>query len=415
MGQSTQEAVRSCLACGSGAVKPILDLGHQVPANTYLKSPSAASQALPLGLAYCEQCRHGQLTHHMDPSELFSNYSYASGTSNTLRSYFEWLAHALAERFALECTALEIASNDGSFLSALCDAGFTPEGIDPASNIVAKITDPRFNTIVGFFPELIPHDKTFDFVVAQNVVAHTPTPLQFFAGIKKILKPSGIFLMQTSQARMIERGEFDTIYHEHYSFFTPTSVEHLAARSGLKLLKTDVTKVHGDSFVFQLVHDTALNVEPIEFQGTWIYDAESTQNTIKFLRRGPSAEMYSLFSSAAANRMDDVFSLVSESRKTNPASEIWLVGAAAKAITFARAANLDIDRIFDEAPEKIGTHVPGLPGVIESLSSAQANGGTPLCLIAAWNFRAELHEKVSSIAGNEKVRFVVYFPHVDCW
>jgi hypothetical protein len=133
------------------------------------------------------------------------------------------------------------------------------------------------------------------------------------------------------------------------------------------------------------------------------------------LTSNSAADLYSKFSSEATDRMAAARKLIADCRADFPESEIWLVGAAAKAITFARAADLDIDRIFDEAPEKIGSYVPGLPSVIEPLSDARADGANPLCIIAAWNFRNELCEKVAAIQGNNGVRYAVYFPQVECW
>jgi hypothetical protein len=214
---------------------------------------------------------------------------------------------------------------------------------------------------------------------------------------------------------MVQRGEFDTIYHEHYSFFTPSSVAALAERTGLRLVKTDIAAIHGGSFIFQLAHADVNDVTPIELSGEWVEPAEATRATTLLLTSNSAADLYSKFSSEATDRMAAARKLIADCRADFPESEIWLVGAAAKAITFARAADLDIDRIFDEAPEKIGSYVPGLPSVIEPLSDARADGANPLCIIAAWNFRNELCEKVAAIQGNNGVRYAVYFPQVECW
>ena len=207
-----------CVVC-EAETRPLLDLGVQPLANTLLSDAAQAFQSFPLGLAVCPGCTHGQLTHFLHPDSLFRNYLYASGTSGTLTAYFAWFAAALSGCVRPGARVLEIASNDGSHLSCLAARGFDVTGIDPADNLNQIAAAAGHKVLTGFFPDTRP-DGRFDVVIAMNVAAHTPTPLRLLEGVAGVLAPGGVAIIQTSQALMIGNGEFDTVYHEHYSFFT---------------------------------------------------------------------------------------------------------------------------------------------------------------------------------------------------
>ena len=146
---------------------------------------------------------------------------------------------------------LEIASNDGSHLSCLAARGLDVMGIDPARNLNDIAAAAGHKVLTGFFPDVRP-DGRFDVVVAMNVAAHTPTPLRFLAGVADVLAPGGVAIVQTSQALMLGNGEFDTVYHEHYSFFTVASMRALAARAGLRLEQVQLVAIHGTSLLLFL-------------------------------------------------------------------------------------------------------------------------------------------------------------------
>ena len=149
-------------------------------------------------------------------------------------------------------------SNDGLFLSCLSDVGMTNAcGVDPAENIAEIANGKGLQTIVGFWPEVAEEfsSLSFDVVIGQNVFAHTPNPLASLLEVKRVLSANGLAIFQTSQADMIANGEFDTIYHEHYSFFCESSMAALAERAGLKLVYTHYVDIHGISSLYVLSHD----------------------------------------------------------------------------------------------------------------------------------------------------------------
>ena len=245
-----------CLVCDAEVVE-ILDLGEQALANALLKNSNDDYKRYKLGLSVCKQCSHSQLSWMINPETLFQNYLYASGTSKTLNDYFSWLAKQLTAYFPAGSSILDIASNDGSFLKKLKAEGFDAQGIDPAENLAATANSNGLNTICGYFPEDMPKNKKYDCITAMNVAAHNPNPQAFLHGVKSSLSHKGIAVIQVSQTNMLGRGEFDTVYHEHYSFFTPSSMRSLADKANLEIIGKEIVAVHGDSMAYIMAHKNA--------------------------------------------------------------------------------------------------------------------------------------------------------------
>ncbi|HML30417.1 MAG TPA: methyltransferase domain-containing protein, partial [Hyphomicrobium sp.] len=249
------EPQRTCIVCGSD-VTPLLDLDVQPPANLLLAHPGDAYEAFPLGFANCPSCTHGQLTHFVDPAKLFKHYLYASGTSGTLKAYFEWFSDTLRRASRPGARILDIASNDGSLLGILESRGFEAIGVDPAENLNQVAIAAGRKVVTGFFPAARP-EGLFDIIVAMNVAAHTPDSSTFMKGVRECLA--------TSQALMIANGEFDTVYHEHYSFYTVASMARLAEKNGLRVEASKLTSVHGTSLLSFLRRDDD-EVAPFAFE-----------------------------------------------------------------------------------------------------------------------------------------------------
>lgn len=403
-----------CLACDANSLATAIDLGRQPLANYLLKQPGEAYPVYPLGMSFCRDCGHGQLSYFVSPEELFVHYLYASGTSGSLGRYFDWFCdHTAAEFNAAEAEVLEVACNDGSLLARLAERGFKVLGVDPATNLAEEGRRRGLDILCEFWP--CPDavgDRKFDLVVGMNVLAHTPTPFAFLKGVERVLKDDGLCVIQTSQANMLVNGEFDTIYHEHFSFFTPHSMRMLASRAGLELRAVNLADIHGTSFIFVLAKP-ACRRDAASFlaSGTYALEHSVSMGPIASRITG-SAEQYGLFSQAAHARMAKVREIVAEHRDRG--GEICFVGAAAKAITFMHAAGIRPDHVYDEAPLKIGCIVPGIDRVIEPLT-AITETKDPLVVISAWNFRDELCRKVKNIVGRDEMSFVVYFPEVEAF
>jgi SAM-dependent methyltransferase len=400
---------KTCIVCDV-PVQPLLDLDVQPPANQLLKDAGEPYEAFPLGLSVCPSCTHGQLTHFVDPARLFKHYLYASGTSGTLKAYFEWFADALAAGSPRGARVLEIASNDGSLLASLEARGFDAVGVDPAENLNRIATRAGRKVLTGFFPDVRP-EGLVDVIVAMNVAAHTPNPSAFMRGVRECLAPGGVAIIQTSQALMIANGEFDTVYHEHYSFYTVASMSRLAERCGLRVEEVRLVSVHGVSAMFFLRRAEDA-VSPLPFSGGTPFAVDWPEPTPPFLAKSLSSadalKAYAIFSEGAERAMQSAASLVAEYQAAG--RRVALVGVAAKALTFVRAAGITPDLYIDEAALKVGLIVPGTGQKIEPLDKAKGIAADTIFLIGAWNFAEELMRKIRAVSAPENPKFVVYFP-----
>jgi SAM-dependent methyltransferase len=402
------ELQTSCIVCG-GDVVPLLDLEVQAPANLLLADPGDAHEAFPLGFANCPACTHGQLTHFVDPAKLFKHYLYASGTSGTLKAYFQWFADTLraAEGGA---RVLEIASNDGSLLGILENRGFDAVGVDPAENLNRIASAAGRKVVTGFFPSTRP-EGLFDIIIAMNVAAHTPHPASFMQGVRECLAPGGIAIIQTSQALMIANGEFDTVYHEHYSFYTVASMARLAQNAGLRVEASRLTSVHGTSLL-SFMRRAEDDVPPFAFKESppfsVAWPSPTPPSLAQALAGSDAGDAYAKFAGGAKKAMQSAADAVARHQALG--RRIALVGVAAKALTFIRAAGITPDLYLDEAPLKVGLTIPGTSQPIEPLQKAREIAGDTTFLIGAWNFADELMQKIKDLSGRTSPKFVLYFP-----
>lgn len=389
---------KSCIVCGIDVI-PSLDLGRQPFANALLDARDAPYVDYPLAFAQCPNCAHGQLTHFADPSDIFVDYLYASGTSQTLKDFFTWFAGRVTASLGTDVAVLELASNDGSLLDAFRAAGLDPMGIDPARNLCEEAEAKGHRVKCGFFPDVKP-DGLVDLIVAMNVTAHTPNPRAFVQGMSDVLSPGGMAVIQTSQANMIANGEFDTIYHEHYSFFSAPSMKALAESAGLTLERIELVSVHGTSFLFTL-RKPGGSPKVIDFadtaEGTFFVPMPDPLPDL-FQQDCPpdvAAAAFDTFVKEARAKMVTTADLLRS--HTDQGKTLGLVGVAAKALTFVKAAGIDPHYYFDEAPLKVGRFVPGAPTAIQRLAAMADMDEDLVLLIGAWNFADELTRKMREI------------------
>lgn len=400
-----------CVVCGADTLV-CLNLAKQPLANALLGSSTEAYERYPLGLASCPECSHGQLTHFVPPERLFANYLYASGTGEALKPYFEWFAASLAASLRPGARVLEIACNDGSLLDCLRAAGLDACGVDPAANLTSLARSRGHHVLTGFFPETRP-DGAFDAIIAMNVLAHTPDPAALMRGIRSLLKPDGIAIVQTSQAFMLINGEFDTIYHEHYSFFTPHSMYRLAANADLTLGSRHIVSVHGSSLI-STFYCAGAPPGTASFVGGGAFDLPWPNPEPGILAidppQGSAEQYYRRFSERAQTVIKQSVDLIARSRRDG--SPIALIGVAAKAMTFIVAAGITPDYFLDESALKCGRFVPGSSKAIQPLRNAAELDENTVFIIGAWNFTEQLAGKVRALRPTRNNRFVVFFPEI---
>ena len=389
----------NCVACNEIVSKLTLDLGYQPLANDFLET-ARDFETYPLKLMRCINCFHSQLSIAVNPSRLFRNYSYISGTSETLSKYFNFLVEKINSEFGLNGKILDIGSNDGSFLSKFIETNWIGIGVDPAVNLIPISVSKGVHTIPAFFSQKTAQvlATDFDVVVAMNIFAHTSNPLEILLGIKKCLKENGRAYIQTSQAEMFFTGEFDTVYHEHISFFNVKSMRALIERAGLYLDKVSIVPIHGDSYLWEITKKPLTILK---------HDREEFEDKHGLYGNG----IYEDFAKIAANRVNDVQKIIENYRENK--FTIVTYGAAAKGNTFLNYANIKLDYIFDDTPQKIGRYSPAGGCIVSSSEFLQEIKNPTLIIIPAWNFKIEILNKIRNLRNNSKDQYLTYFPEIS--
>ena len=398
--------LNSCLACAGAELENYLDLGAQPLANSYHDN-SAELPRYPLGVSVCPRCWHNQLTVAVDPAEMFVSYPYVSGTSEHLRAYFEDFARRVTQRRGGAGSVCDIGCNDGSQLNAFAKLGWRTFGADPSENLAGQRAAGGHKTITGFFGRETARQlqdefgvQNMDVLTAQNVFAHTADVGEFLAGCRILMSPSSRLLIQTSQATMFENNEFDTVYHEHVSFFSASSMSALARRAGFVLTDAEVVNIHGNSYVFTLAPESSPPPKVMPGVAARL-QAEAPRYDLGF---------YARFAENVGRTLDDFNRAVGKLR--GEGRKLVGLGAAAKGMTFLNSARCRLDYILDKNPLKCGLFTPGenIPIVPQEQIREEQN---PVALVPlAWNFYDEIIAQVRETAPSLDYVSVRYFPRV---
>jgi 2-polyprenyl-3-methyl-5-hydroxy-6-metoxy-1,4-benzoquinol methylase len=397
--------LRNCVACGSSKLSLILDLGTQPLANDFLDHSNF--EKFPLSIYACSNCAHTQLDFAVNPNRLFRHYLYVSGTTKTLKSYFETFVTKCSRMNLPNNKILEIASNDGSLLKIFNDRGWESIGVDPALNLVTLSTDNGVTTIPSYFNKKLAHVLANDFglIVAMNVFAHTSDPLEILETMVKIIGEDGLIMIQTSQANMFERNEFDTAYHEHISFFNVRSMKALIERSGLNLIGLEIVPIHGDSYLW-FVSKKKVTIP----QTKLLREREEFENEIGMF----DGSLYFKLEENAKVLKNEICEILEKYR--NRGYRIASYGAAAKGNTFLNYAGISLDYIFDDSNHKIGKFAPAGGQIVSDPKILSGLNGKLLILIPAWNFKEEILMKIRELitqAQYESIEYMLYYPKLE--
>ncbi|MFZ1802985.1 MAG: class I SAM-dependent methyltransferase, partial [Nitrospira sp.] len=267
MGQS------GCRSCGATLERTFIDLGMSPLANSYIKPDqlNRMEPFYPLHVYVCEKCLLVQLKQFAAPHDIFSDYAYFSSFSDS------WLAHAKAYvdmivgRFRLDRSSkvVEIASNDGYLLQNFVSRSIPVLGVEPASNIAEVAKKKGIQTKVAFFGENTARDVAADgwaadLIIGNNVLAHVPDLNDFVKGLKVLLKPTGLITMEFPHLlQLMQQNQFDTIYHEHFSYFSFLAVEQVFARHGMTLFDVEELSTHGGSLRIYACHNDDIS-KPVQ-------------------------------------------------------------------------------------------------------------------------------------------------------
>ncbi len=258
--------IDACRSCRAGALRPVLDLGAMPLADRLPRTPPDAGPPeprFPLEVAACPACGLVQLLHTVDPGALFrDDYPYYSSYSDHLLAHARAHARSLIERRELGPASLvvEIASNDGYRLRWFAEAGVPILGVDPAEGPAAAAEAIGVPTRCDFLTarlaaELAAEHGRADVVLASNVLAHVPDPNDLVAGFRRLLRPGGVAVLELPYLRdLVEQCEFDTIYHEHMSYWSMTALDALFRRHGLVPAGVQRIPIHGGSLRLTVAH-----------------------------------------------------------------------------------------------------------------------------------------------------------------
>lgn len=378
--------IKECLACGSVDLIPVLDLNDQPLANSYKKSKDEPEASYPLKINRCEHCYHVQLTHVVNPDLIYKNYLYVSGTTKTYVDYMGWYADFVCEQFnVFPQSVLDIGCNDGSQLDKFKAKGLETFGVDPAENLF-ELSSKNHNVTCGYFDEK--YSQPVDIITIQNAFAHNPNPLELLKNCKKNLNIDGLIFIQTSQADMILNDEFDTIYHEHISFYNIKSMMFLCNRAGLNLIDVVKTPIHGTSYIFIISADMSA---PANIKN--LIDIETNAGLY-------NKETYTRYSKNCIDMVEKFREVVEEHRANG--YKIVGYGAPAKGNTFLNFAKVPLDMIIDDNPMKQGLYTPGSSiGIVgsEVLKSFEEHDRI-LFIPLAWNFFKEIRERIIKQRNN---------------
>jgi SAM-dependent methyltransferase len=401
---------KACRFCDALLEQTFVDLGVTPLANSYLEPEELEKEEprYPLHAVVCERCRLVQLDAVVDPEEIFSDYAYFSSYSET------WLAHA--RRFAEDARkrlhldgdslVLEIASNDGYLLRHFRDLGIRVLGIEPAENVAAAAAEYGVPTEVCFFgsktaERLLEEHPPADLVVANNVLAHVPELNDFVAGIAAVLAPDGVVTIEVPHLlRLIEGVEFDTIYHEHYSYFSLYAIEQILSAKGLAAFDAEQLSTHGGSLRVWAAHDHQAPTATARLDDLRATEAAAGIN---------GHSLYENFAPRVKRCRELLLQFVRNAQAKGDA--IVGYGAAAKGNTLLNYCGItaaDIAYVMDRSPHKQGRYLPG--SRIPIAAPTRVTETAPdYVLILPWNITDEI---VSQMKGIQDWggRFVVAIP-----
>jgi len=382
----------NCRHCGSLLEHTFLDLGFAPPSNAYLSEADRTrpERYYPLKLMVCTHCWLVQTEDYARKEELFSSdYAYFSSTSSTWLSHAKSYAEAMVEDLDLDESSfiIEVASNDGYLLRNFVEVGVPCLGIEPTASTAEAAETQGIPVLREFFGEslgkqLAAEGRQADLIIGNNVYAHVPDINDFTSGLKAALKPSGTITLEFPHLmRLIEHTQFDTVYHEHFSYFSLLAVRRIFAQAKLRVFEVEELSTHGGSLRVFGCHED---------------DPRATEDSVEQLTNEEAARglqslaTYSGFQARADQVKDALLTFLLTQKRDGKL--VMAYGAAAKGNTLLNYAGIKPDllpMVCDAAPAKQGKYMPGShipivnPAVLQEVKP-------DIVLILPWNIAAEV-------------------------
>jgi novobiocin biosynthesis protein NovU/D-mycarose 3-C-methyltransferase len=400
--------VVECRVCGQTNLWRFLSLGAIPPVNSFLRSVEdiPREERFALDVDCCLDCWHVQLGLLLEPEDIFTEYLYFSGYADTVVAHGEALAARYHGRGLLTAEGLvaELASNDGAVLRSFARHARII-GVDPARNIARVANQQGIPTVAEFFgrslvPRLVAQVGRPRLVIARNVLAHVPHLLDFVGGVAEWLEPDGVFHVEVPYlVPMLETLAFDTIYHEHLSYFSASSLLALFRRAGLELFDVEQIQLHGGSLVLRVGHPGVHS------------QTGALQTLLGEEKRGgiDTPAPYQAFASRVRALRTELPEYLSSLRRTG--ARVAAYGAAAKGVVLTNTCDLGpdlVDFVADRNPYKQGGLMPGMHIPVVAPEEVMRRQPEYL-LVLAWNFFDEIARQLAGYAAAGG-RFVLPIP-----
>ena len=402
-----------CLFCGNPLTQTFVDLGMSPLCESYVSREQLNQMEAfyPLHVRVCGQCFLVQLEQYVSPEHIFTEYAYFSSFSDS------WLAHAknyvdmIVQRMNLGpgSLAIELGSNDGYLLRNFVQKGIPALGVEPAANVAKVAVEKGVPTRVAFFgrdtaEKIAAAGQRADLVIGNNVLAQVPDLNDFVAGIRIVLKPHGVATLEFPHlVQLMEQNQFDTIYHEHFSYFSLISVEKIFAAHGLTLFDVEEITTHGGSIRIYARHAED-NSRPVNGRLNKLRDREIALGINKM-------SAYSSFDEKVKATKRNLLDFLIQARRAG--KSVAGYGAPGKGNTLLNFCGIRTDFLdftVDRNPYKQGkflpgTHIPIFP--VEKVDETKPD----YVLILPWNFKDEIINQMARIRdwGGQ---FVVPIPNV---
>ncbi len=404
----------ACRFCGDQLSLTFVDLGLSPLSNSFLNASQLQAQepVFPLHVFVCGSCFLVQLEEFESPQNIFSDYAYFSSFSDAWLQHAKGYVEEMTVRFKISSShrVIEIASNDGYLLQYFKEKNVPVLGIEPAANVADVAKKKGIPTLVKFFgvetaQELRSKGETADLLLGNNVLAHVPDINDFVAGLKLALKPSGVITMEFPHLlKLIELNQFDTIYHEHFSYLAFFVVEKIFAKHGLVLFDVEELSTHGGSLRIFARHTENKSLEISE--------------RVELMKKKEKAagldqiESYFSFQKKADKARTGLLDFLTRCKKDG--KQVVGYGAPAKGNTLLNFCGIRADHLpytVDRSPYKQGRFLPGTHIPIYSPEKIKESKPDYL-LILPWNLKEEIMSQMSSIRewGGE---FVVPIPALE--
>ena len=402
----------NCRHCGESLSHSFLELGFAPPSNAYLTESdlSKPEKYYPLKILVCSHCWLVQTDDYTQADELFSpDYAYFSSTSSSWLEHASNYAKMMIRNQSLDQNSMviEVASNDGYLLKNFVDAGIPCLGIEPTNSTAEAAEKLGIPVIRKFFGEnlgqqLAIEGNQADLIIGNNVYAHVPDINDFTRGLKSVLKPGGTITLEFPHLmRLIENNQFDTVYHEHFSYLSLAAVSRIFKAAKLRIYRVEELQTHGGSLRVYGCHTD--DPRPIDSSLSNVLKKEEQEGLEKL-------ETYLSFQPKAERVKNDLLKFLINQKEEGKC--VVAYGAAAKGNTLLNYAGVKPDVlsfVFDAAPSKQNKYMPG--SHIPILSPDRIIKENPdYVLILPWNLAGEVIEQLQTKL--DSTRFVVAVPNL---